>query len=532
MKKIILSEEQSERLAKILNEETYTEPTPQNPSMKKTNAPFCIDPEKVKIVKKFLDKGFKKGTLEKVGANGLPQKVRVVGMMSSNGDVLKNMYIEQLHDLLIDRFQNMFTDTTERSLFLKQVMDDWFDDKISVHGLLSKNSLMENVTIEDVNTAAKEANLYPSEAQKEAGNYKMGHISIKGMEISIENPKGSRRYFKDPKGVTDSITMQNHYGYFRGTSGNGKDGDAVDVFIGEDVEKFTVVYVVDQYVNDEFDESKVMLGFMSKDDAKDAYLDNYSEEWDGMGEVTGVSLKVFKDWLYRGNKQRKPFSDYVKIKRKKLEESVINEEEYNEIVKIAKMFSNEAASELADKLSQDGIDAYSEGPMVYAIIERDAFDDNYVIELIGYCKRAALDYYYSNTNKATAEALQESFLDISPLDVYKNFKSTPTPKLGGHKTEAPSFEGWKPVKKGYKSNLQNEETGELLSNEWYDFFGYMINGLAIVGNNSGYNLIDEQGNLVLPEWHEDVISDTNGETYTIVDGKHREQITREELLNM
>ena len=182
--------------------------------------------------------------------------------------------------------------------------------------------LLLEMSMEEIEDKTKDINLNPTDQQKEAGNYKMGHISIKGMKISIENPKGSSRKFKNDDGSEGSNTMKNHYGYFGGTSGNGKDGDAVDVFIGPNPEGFERVYVVDQNAKDgSFDESKVMLGFDSKKEAKEAYLSNYSPNWKGFRTITGVSLRLFKKWLYRGNKQRKPFSEYVEIQKKKLEEN-------------------------------------------------------------------------------------------------------------------------------------------------------------------------------------------------------------------
>lgn len=184
----------------------------------------------------------------------------------------------------------------------------------------SQLRMLSEISSEEINTEAKNVNLNPTDPQKEAGNYKMGHVSIKGMGISIENPVGSVRKYKNEDGTDGSVTMKNHYGYFKNTSGNGKDGDAVDVFIGPNPEGFERVYVVDQNAKDgSFDESKVMIGFNSKEEAKKAYLSNFSKNWNGFRTITGVSLRLFKKWLYRGNKQRKPFSEYVEIQRKKLE---------------------------------------------------------------------------------------------------------------------------------------------------------------------------------------------------------------------
>lgn len=316
MKKIILTENQEKLLKHLLFEGIY-----QMPVDKKMNKPYCVNPEKVLIVKKFLDKSFSPHDYEKIGSNGLPTKIKIFSMNASNGEPLKYMYQDQLQDLLIDKFQNMFTDKIERELFMSQVIKDWVAGKIGIFGGLSTNRLLsENMTSEEIDTKANEANTSPSQAQKEANNYRLGHIIIQGMPISIENPKGSKRYWKNKKGEEKYNIMKNHYGYFKKTSGNGKDGDAVDVFIGPNPEDFVLVYVVDQNnEKGEFDESKVMLGFNSIKDAKNAYLSNYSKDWKGFKEITGVSLSIFKKWLYRKHKQRKPFAEYVLIKNKKIE---------------------------------------------------------------------------------------------------------------------------------------------------------------------------------------------------------------------
>ena len=137
-KTVIITEEQEKKLIKMLNEETQVQ---QIPVPKSTGKPYSIDPDKVLVVKKFLDNNFKKGNLERIGANGMPEKVRIVSMFASNGEPLKSLYEEDLQDLLIDKFKNMFKDTVCRDLFMKQVIKDWFDNKIGVFGNLSVNCL-------------------------------------------------------------------------------------------------------------------------------------------------------------------------------------------------------------------------------------------------------------------------------------------------------------------------------------------------------------------------------------------------------
>lgn len=165
----------------------------------------------------------------------------------------------------------------------------------------------------DIAEAVKEIDVEPTEAQKKAGNYKKGHVKIQGFDITIENPKGAIRRGVDDNGKAWSTEMKNHYGYFKNTEG--KDGDHIDVFIGDNPNSKRI-FVVDQ-VNPktkEFDESKVMLGFDTEDKAKKAYLSNYSKDWKGFKDITYVDIDTFRDWLYDGAKQRKPFGEYSNIR--------------------------------------------------------------------------------------------------------------------------------------------------------------------------------------------------------------------------
>ncbi len=153
---------------------------------------------------------------------------------------------------------------------------------------------------QDIRDAEKEVNTTPTEAQKEAGNYKMGHVNIQGLDVSIENPKGSQRSGKDDTGKEWSVTLNNSYGYIKGT--RGKDGDHVDVFLGDNPSSENV-FVIDQVNKDgSFDEHKVMLGFNSQAEAEAAYKSNYSEGWTGLGSVTPMAIDDFKAWVTEGKK--------------------------------------------------------------------------------------------------------------------------------------------------------------------------------------------------------------------------------------
>lgn len=165
-------------------------------------------------------------------------------------------------------------------------------------------------------SAIEETETNPSDAQKESGNYKKGHIKFGGYDYTIENPKGSTRSGKDADGKEWKVTMHDTYGYIRGKFG--KDGDHLDMFINDkaDLDNWNGdVFVVDQVNPDgSFDEHKVMYGYYFMDDAKKAYLANYSDGWQGLGNITGASKDEFDKWLDTSNRKLKPFADYAKVK--------------------------------------------------------------------------------------------------------------------------------------------------------------------------------------------------------------------------
>ena len=57
-----------------------------------------------------------------------------------------------------------------------------------------------------------------------------------------------------------------------------------------------------------------MYGFGSVDEAKEAYLSNYSPEWKGLGNITGVSKEIFEKWVNSSRRKTKPFAEYKSVK--------------------------------------------------------------------------------------------------------------------------------------------------------------------------------------------------------------------------
>lgn len=169
---------------------------------------------------------------------------------------------------------------------------------------------------EKIAEEGSKVNTNPSDAQKEAGNYRMGHVKIDGMDVTIENPKGSIRKGRDADGKEWQSEMHNDYGYIRGTKA--VDNDHIDIFLSDDPEHGNV-YVIDQVdtKTGKFDESKVMYGFSSEQEARDAYLSNYEKGWKGLGKITEVTKEEFKKWIDSSTRKTKPFSEYASVKAAK-----------------------------------------------------------------------------------------------------------------------------------------------------------------------------------------------------------------------
>lgn len=176
----------------------------------------------------------------------------------------------------------------------------------TVNGLQGYGKIHLGNAITDIGPATVE----PTPAQAEAGNYKKRKLDFQGLPISIETEKGgTRRGFKDGKEIWRVENMPAHYGYVR--SSEGKDGDQVDVFVGDSPESDRV-FVIDQMnlETGKFDEHKILLGTRSETEARSIYGRAYSDGKGAqrIGDVTEMSVADFKDWLAKG-KRMKPVGE-------------------------------------------------------------------------------------------------------------------------------------------------------------------------------------------------------------------------------
>lgn len=248
------------------------------------------------------------------------------------GDVVVVENEGESGQITIDKVQgNSVSFTTEDGETFEDVPLDTIEEHFKV---MFRNRLQS--TIE---AAEAETDTNPTDGQKEAGNYKKGHVKVAGFNISIEQPRGSVRSGTDANGKKWSVTMNNTYGYM--TDNVGADGDHLDVFLSNDIDSWDQqnVYVIDQYNLDRtFDEHKVMLGFNDKDEATDAYFSNYDSSWRTSKRkiiTSTVPMDIFKKWIESSNRKTKPIAEYSLVKehlQKWIDENLYDKSPFGQFV--------------------------------------------------------------------------------------------------------------------------------------------------------------------------------------------------------
>lgn len=243
-------------------------------------------------------------------------------------------------------------------------------DKVTESSPSPQENGPKNSTQSAIESASAEVETSPTEAQKKAGNYKMGYVKVGAFDVTIENPKGSERSGTDANGKKWSVKMNNTYGYIRVTEG--VDGDHIDVFLAEDMDKWDgkYVFVVDQYNPDgTFDEHKVMLGFNSMEEARSAYLSNYEKGWENGRRIDVARIKTddFQKWVDSSHRKTKPFAHYVIAGAADVAEGKPKNESDRAIPSSmsgkVRMQKTQVYSEFAEKygVSVDDVRAYAEG---------------------------------------------------------------------------------------------------------------------------------------------------------------------------
>lgn len=138
----------------------------------------------------------------------------------------------------------------------------------------------------------------PTDAQLAAGNYQMGHVSIAGLDVTVEFPEGSVRKGVGKDGTPWMRLMQAHYGYIKRTTG--ADDEQVDVYIGPHHRSLRA-FIVDQVdATGKFDEHKILLGYADRQEAKAAYAKHFPPGFK-IGPIKEMPIARLRTWLEKGD---------------------------------------------------------------------------------------------------------------------------------------------------------------------------------------------------------------------------------------
>lgn len=156
------------------------------------------------------------------------------------------------------------------------------------------------LTAAEVTEAAKVTSS-PSWAQAAAGNYRKGKFRWHGLEIAIENARGSIRYGANKSWA---FKMRDHYGYLVGSRSQA-DGDPIDVFVATFSLRSELAFVINQNSQKgTFDEHKVVVGVATAAQAEQVYRRNYPEDWKGFGSAVPMTLPQLTWWLKNADTAR------------------------------------------------------------------------------------------------------------------------------------------------------------------------------------------------------------------------------------
>lgn len=94
---------------------------------------------KVKIITNYLDNNFIKADVETLNDNGDMEKQNIVIMLDSKKEPTENrLTLEQLYYKLQYKYQNILSDKKERNIFIWNTINDWFNNRITKNGNLSR----------------------------------------------------------------------------------------------------------------------------------------------------------------------------------------------------------------------------------------------------------------------------------------------------------------------------------------------------------------------------------------------------------
>lgn len=122
---------------------------------------------------------------------------------------------------------------------------------------------------------------------------------FKGIDICIEWEKGSIRQYKEDGEMKDGKRMKADYGYFKDTTS--EDKEELDCYVGTNHKSNKVFLLMQKPTPWDIEhgmdspEEKYMLGFNSKEEAKNAYLGSMPSKW--FDSITDIDWDAFTERL-------------------------------------------------------------------------------------------------------------------------------------------------------------------------------------------------------------------------------------------
>lgn len=150
---------------------------------------------------------------------------------------------------------------------------------------------------------------------------------FKGIEICVEWPKGSVRQYKEDNVLKDGKHMKADYGYFKNTTS--EDGEELDCYVGTNHKAPKVFLLMQKPTPWDIEhgmdspEEKYMLGFNSKEEAKNAYFGSMPSKW--FDSITEIDWEAFLERLADAKIKKPKFRSLKKslAELSKMEERLI-----------------------------------------------------------------------------------------------------------------------------------------------------------------------------------------------------------------
>ena len=101
---------------------------------------FAVNTTLVRKIYDYVSKNYSHVQYDDINDDGDVVQKTAIQVLGSDGSPLQTISPEKMLDKIDAKFSGAIKDDTERREFIRQVLSDWVDGKVSKDGLLSVNS--------------------------------------------------------------------------------------------------------------------------------------------------------------------------------------------------------------------------------------------------------------------------------------------------------------------------------------------------------------------------------------------------------